>query len=273
MKTTHNNQAKGSRFAPAPCQAALTSNANLLAHSVLLFVSCWLFAAPTTAQNTVNEQNLTDAILGSQAFTQTELDELDMNFDGRVDVADLVFFLSGTQFPLEGYQWLVSANFGPDAGEQVGLTYSYEFAVTVASTGAIVSPLKEFNPTKDLLRQKLSGPGEVPGALRTDYSPTALVPIGTGFSVSPSSEGFLLTSDPIQIAAGDSTNPTNNNLTRRLILTVSTAAAFSAAAEHGTIIDELSGFAPSGAVASSTGTVRLTRYAPNDLSVLEGPTQ
>ncbi|MFK8030232.1 MAG: hypothetical protein AB8G18_08320 [Gammaproteobacteria bacterium] len=247
-----------------------TSNLNAAIQSALM--TCVLLLATTSfGQISPSEQNISDAILNNGSFSTSDLFEFDQNFDGRVDVADLVFFLNGSEFPLDGYQWLVSATFGSDLGERIALSYDYEFALTVNSSGATVSALKEFNPTKDLLRQNISGPGQDPGELRSDYSPTALIPVGTTFSVTPSIDGFVLTSAVIPISPADSINPSGESLSRTLTLTVSTEAASSSAVDHGTLTDRLVGFPTSGSEAVSVGTVRLTRYAPEQLLPLEDP--
>ena len=55
---------------------------------ILLLLLCLLPAIPAQAE--VTESNLRSAILKRAAFTPQEMVEMDLNSDGKVDVADLV---------------------------------------------------------------------------------------------------------------------------------------------------------------------------------------
>ncbi|MCP4160800.1 MAG: hypothetical protein GY760_12070 [Deltaproteobacteria bacterium] len=55
----------------------------------LLFL---VFSSTIVFASVITKDNIKDAILGSKVFTETELKEMDLNKDGKVDVADLIKF-------------------------------------------------------------------------------------------------------------------------------------------------------------------------------------
>ncbi len=57
-----------------------------------LALSAFLVCIPIPAHTEVNEQDILDAILGGRTFSNSELHEMDLNSDGAVDVADMVYF-------------------------------------------------------------------------------------------------------------------------------------------------------------------------------------
>jgi len=59
----------------------------------LCFVLLSFFIPPAQSAE-VSEQNIRDAVLGRATFTQEELQELDLNKDSQIDVADLVYFVT-----------------------------------------------------------------------------------------------------------------------------------------------------------------------------------
>lgn len=78
------------------------------------------FTRPLFGQAT--EESIRAAILGTQSFTQQELQQLDLNTDGKVDVADLVFL--GVAIPTIQFA-TTSSSFNEDAGPiQLGLLIS-----------------------------------------------------------------------------------------------------------------------------------------------------
>ena len=58
----------------------------------LLFVSALFLFIPLSVQAQVTEQDILDAILGKRTFTNGQLVEMDLNGDGAVDAADMVYF-------------------------------------------------------------------------------------------------------------------------------------------------------------------------------------
>jgi len=58
----------------------------------LLLVWVILLINPAPLQAEVTEQDILDAILGKRTFPEAQLQEMDLNGDGKVDVADAVYF-------------------------------------------------------------------------------------------------------------------------------------------------------------------------------------
>ena len=151
--------------------------------TVLLLASVVTVAPLRAFPPIVTEENLRDAILSTTAFSGIELAEMDVNFDGTVDVADLVFVLNGSgELALDGYTWLVLASFAPEPQNESWVAYEYCFVLAIQGDSAVVTTIDELDPTKGLLRQNLSGPGELPGVHRPDYTPSQVVPDGTMFT-------------------------------------------------------------------------------------------
>ena len=219
----------------------------------------------------MSEQDLVDAIVGAQEFRASELIELDLNADGFVDVADIIFLLNGGgEVELDGYKWLVSASFASNIGGYAGPAHEYIFVLSVADGSATVTTIDEFDPTKGLLNQNISGPGQVPGELRVDYAPTQMVPPGTTFYLATSAEGISLVSDSVSFPASDSRNPSGRNLDRFWEISLSKAAISSGELSHGSITEIVSGFLP-GEDLINSGSVRIVRYAPSELLPLDAP--
>ncbi len=92
------------------------------AHICFLAICGVIFFPRTDAQTLppiVTNDNLTDAILGRQTFSAGELEDLDLNGDGAVDTADLIYFRRGLgPLPLgvnfEQFQTLVIEGDDPD---------------------------------------------------------------------------------------------------------------------------------------------------------------
>lgn len=61
----------------------------------LLFIALAGFARPAHAE--VTEQDILDAILETRTFTSQELQEMDVNGDNQVDVADLVYWVQNNE--------------------------------------------------------------------------------------------------------------------------------------------------------------------------------
>lgn len=243
-------------------------------HLLLLFTLLAVVAARVQGAQQfpaiVTEANLRNAILSTQVFSASQLADMDINLDGTVDVADLIAFLNGgVNATLVGYKWVVFASF--PAGEGLSMPYNYTFILSIDATQATASTIDEFDPTKALLKQNLSGPGQVPGQNRAKYAPSLSVPAGATFSVSSGGSLVSLQTTGQVLASSSSLNPTGRVLTRSWTIVIDPRAVFDTTSlDHGDITETTSGFVP-GQDTVNGGNVTLVRYVPNQLSPLGGP--
>lgn len=61
---------------------------------ILLLLALFYIGFSVAHSADVTEQDIRDAILGARTFTQDQLNDMDLNTDGKVDVADVVKFLA-----------------------------------------------------------------------------------------------------------------------------------------------------------------------------------
>jgi len=245
--------------------------------TALVLLALVLAVKPVLGQNgVVTEANIRNAILDPTQFTQDQLNQMDLNGDGKVDVADLVALVQPpVPVPdLRGQIWATSVSFtnkstmGANYGT-IATSSNFIFAVDIPATGstATVVQVKGFDPTKPALAQNLSQPGQLPGANRASFSLSTVIPIGTQFVIEETANELVLTNSasPITISADAASNPIKAKMQRfwEFHLTKNPGAP----ACSGTVTEQTIGFLPTQPLISS-GTVLLTQYSPDDLSAL-----
>lgn len=227
-------------------------------------------------------------MIGRESFTAQQLAELDLNEDGVVDVADLVFYLQEVlgELPIDGFKWLVSASFTSEFGSPAPFAYGFslelaglptvspipDFCDSESTTNvALVGELRELDPTRGVLTQDVSAPGQTPGVTRPAYQPSRVIPVGTRFCRSELGDVISLKSEPVIIDASDPTNPTGQELTRVWTLEIYVSTLEQGTLSNGIIIDELYGFLPNDEPVVTAGSVFLSRFEPLDLEPVEIP--
>ncbi len=116
------------------------------------------------AQSVVTEQNLVDAILGREEFTPDQLGAMDLNEDGRVDVADLVFFLRPGGPPFALFDSSTSVAIEGDGEVSIPVVFSRHF------TGELNFSVTGGTATSGTDYEALSGSVSVDGT-------SALIPV------------------------------------------------------------------------------------------------
>lgn len=219
----------------------------------------------------VTESEIRDAILDK---TEPDFNTMDLNKDGLVDVADLVQFIKAHgSFPtdLYGYVWLIAAVFSPENGNIIPIRYP--FAISITKDEVVSTTIPGFNPTKGILRQNMSGPGEVPGVNRPSCRLSLIVPEGTFFSCTETGGGQIVTlrSDPTTIEANDPKNPVGVELHRFWTIEIDNESLFTGGTYHGTITEETTGFLPDSEPIITTGRIYLAPFSRVDLAPIEQP--
>lgn len=92
-----------------------------------------------SAQDLVTEQNIRDAIMGHQTFTQDQLDQMDLNQDSKLDVADLVKLIKtvNPEIPVAGFDLPNSTIGEADGSAAVRVSFSDPFTGTLNYTTAV----------------------------------------------------------------------------------------------------------------------------------------
>ena len=245
---------------------------------ILAFLAALCPPALCLADQFISEQEISEALLGRSQPPADLLGRMDLNEDGRVDVADLVRWHedppNALPKDLAGYTWLISAAFTPAKGHKVPVTYP--FALKISSGAAkdnqvLATEIPGFDPTKGLLAQELSDPGEIPGQHRPRRALSQVVPPDTTFTFEDSVDEVKLVSEEVVIPADAKTNPTGVELRRKWTVTVDKQALASGDTVHGTVKEETFGFRPGGRSLESVGTVFLTPFQREDLAEIEEP--
>lgn len=241
------------------------------------FLLLFLFASRGFADSkVVTEENIRKAILGGATFTEKELRELDLNWDGHVDAADLVQYYHNTldSFPstLVGYVWAGAAIHDSQTGNAVAANYPFALSIREEPVGTIKATsttIPGFNPTAGILRQDLAESGQVPGSTRPAFSVSLAIPNKHEFDYTEDDETATLTSlVPITIPPDDARNPTGLELRRSWRIVIDKAALFGGGTNHGTITEETNGFLP-GVPLRSTGKLYLSPYSQADMAPIE----
>ena len=210
---------------------------------------CLLCCLPATygeVPAVATDENLRAAILHKQSFSATDLQAMDINQDGQLDVADLLMPGQSSPTLLEGFHWVVSVRFEKqNEADPMPHTYSaYSFVLDIEANQARVGSLDEYDPTRNLLDQDVSEAGDIPGEWRDDYSPGKSIPIDTSFTRADTGGRIRLVSASTLIPANSERNPTWRNLRRTWILEIDRAALNSPTLDHGTIQVQTTGFFP-----------------------------
>lgn len=210
-------------------------------------------------------------ILAPEEFSPEEINELDANGDGKLDVADIIHALKNepavpSAYPtgLRGYIWGISAIF--DGENDLAAPVAYSFAIEIPEEGAgpaKVVALPGFNPTRNLTRQDVSGQGEVPGALRLANSPFVMshaIPLDTTFTITETQDTVTLRSGGVLIPSGSGNriNPVGMNLWRQWTIIIDKGAFLTAEYNHGAITERISSFAPQ--PKNISGTIHLVPF-------------
>lgn len=247
--------------------------------TLLLGVITIGLSGPVFGQSSIiSKEKLHNAILGEQNFSTEELQQMDLNNDGVVDVADVVSALKGgNRIPksLERYKWHIVASFFSDiADTSINhiIPYSYSFALEFGDGIATVVKIPGFDPTKDILHQDIAQAGQIPGSTRREYSFSDIIPIDTKFSVSTSKNGQSVTliSEQIIIEADDPKNPTNHQLKRNWTIEINENSLSSGIIENGTIKEETTGFVPK-PKEPVIGAIYMAHFSQKNLTPIEKP--
>ncbi|MFO0794928.1 MAG: hypothetical protein U0586_12820 [Candidatus Brocadiaceae bacterium] len=230
---------------------------------ILTFIFCSVVMAVPLAQL---EENLKAAILGNKTFSDQELREMDVNKDGKVDVADLVRYQwslnEGYPVSLELYKWIVAASFTSDISGNnqdrqivpVGYSFGLEFDQGVATVVGIPG----FDPTKGILKQPVRSE-------RTLYAVSQVIGTGTTFSVSENGNIVTLTSEDVTMAKEDPKNPTGLAYTRSWIVEIDRdLVTHGLNLRQGTITEKITGFTPE-PLKSVKGAIYMAPFSPKDL--------
>jgi len=234
-----------------------------------------LITAVTATTLTELGQNLNDAVIGKNEFTDQELAEMDLNEDGVVDVADIVKFdrstATGTPLGLRWYKWIIAASFTSDVSNnsipQI-VPMSYSFALVFGNESATVSEISGFDPTKSGLGQEIAGRGEPPGSGRPTYPLTNVIQVDTRFTITEEGKNVILTSGQITIKGDDPMNPTGHAFRRRCTIRINKEFLTSAEVDHGTIEEVTTGFTPN-PIVSAKGKIFMAPFSPKDFTLIE----
>ncbi len=241
--------------------------------SLIFTLTLFLFLPPLLYAAEVTEQDLRDAITGKRTFTQEELNAMDLNMDGQVDVADLVSIstIEDIILPKEipGNIWLASISFSTDQSKRI-LPLNYEIAIRIereSSKGVIaeVTTIPAFDPTKGILAQSLSQPGEEPGKRREKFSLSGSIPSGTPFSYVEDNDSITLASENIVTKANAPGNPFRVKLERRLEIIILKKSLSIGGIVQGTVKETIRGVLPQNKYLTHDGEVTLALFAKTNL--------
>lgn len=197
-------------------------------------------------------QDITDAILGKKTFSDSVLNSMDINLDGKVDVSDLIQADKRPKDqPFAGYQWIVTASYSSDTGNKIPLNYAFVLNIQPSPTPTVTGTLTDFDPTKILLKQ----------GVRFPYFLTKVIPAGIKFSLNENGSTATLVSEPVSIVADNPTNPTGKALTRTWKLVIDKASLATGSASNGSITETISGFLPNAKNIQSNGSISMTVVA------------
>ena len=97
-----------------------------------LFLCLFSYAAFLAAAFEPSEQDIRDAILGTKTFTQDQLRAMDLNTDGKVDVADLVYKVSDGEPMLVSFKESMSTAYESEGVVSIPLVYTAGFTGSVS---------------------------------------------------------------------------------------------------------------------------------------------
>lgn len=219
----------------------------------------------------VTKYEVIKGILAPEQVSAEEINKLDANQDGRLDVADVIYLLTHessvpSAYPqgLRGYIWGISAIF--DGENDLAAPVSYSFAIEIPEEKAgpaKVVALPGFNPTRNLTRQDLSGQGQVPGAGRLANSPFVMshaIPLDTTFTITETQDRVTLRSGGVLVPSGPGNriNPVGMNLWRQWTIKIDKDTFLTAEYNHGSITERITGFGPQ--PKNITGTIHLVPF-------------
>ncbi|MCC6490995.1 MAG: hypothetical protein IT364_26140, partial [Candidatus Hydrogenedentes bacterium] len=99
------------------------------------------FAGPAFAQSLRTEENMRDAIQGRETFTEQEEELLDINKDGKIDVADMVSLLKDINTPVALFNEPETSVGEGDGTVDIEITMTKQFngTLNVVVTGTAAS--------------------------------------------------------------------------------------------------------------------------------------
>jgi len=205
-------------------------------------------------------QAIIEGILGQGAAT---LEGMDVNPDGRIDVADVLRAALTVAEPprLAGHRWLVGARFyqvGVPPNEGLGVQnqapVNLDFALDVTDNPVAVT-VAEFTST---------GPGNnlLWRALPQDRKPYALnqvMPVGLVFTYAEQGGWLVLDSPRVEIAGDQAVNPTGRPFWRQWTLRIDSQRLARGELDAGEITERIGGYLPGDQALTVQGTLSLSQ--------------
>ena len=218
-----------------------------------------LIAAHTSSSHAdeARAQAIIDGILGKGSAT---LEAMDVNPDGRIDVADVVRAALTTETPLSfaGHRWLVGARFyqvGAPPAEGLGVQnqapVNLDFALDVSATPitVTVADFTSASPANNLLWKALPQDGKT-------YALNQVMPVGLVFAYAE--QGGVVVLDSPRVAVAAALNPTGQPLWRQWTLRLDPQRLARGEFDAGEITERLGGYLPGEQTVTAQGVVSLT---------------
>ena len=234
---------------------------------------------------------ITDLMIGLRAISDITNDiniNADVNNDDIIGLEEIIYIfkicangepLNSFPTQLEGYVWLIGASFinseytntSTRNGKRTNtISTSYAFALSITPEKVFCTTIPGFDPTKGILRQNISKPGEIPGAKRPTAFLSLVIPQNTRFNFIKSTNGDVtLISEPIIIPADDPKNPARRELKRTWTIKIFNEAFLSGHIDHGTITEETEGFIPGSKKILSEGTLYIAPFQPVNMATIK----
>ena len=200
----------------------MTASINRAPSRMLLALAVFLCALPADAEEfEVTRDAIRDAILNPEAFTPEQLDAMDLNRDGKIDVADLVYRVSEGELALVAFQESMTVAYegGGPVTIPVAYTEGFEGQVSYAVSG-------DAQPGEDYQ--------SLPGALTLNGSGQAGIEVNLidDLEITVDEDGVPITRTlTIDLVSGDGYDP--NYITSHTVIIVDNDAYWAGSAYDG----------------------------------------